>query len=82
MKKTYHVPKNTQKINEIYVVLSKDSGGEGIVNANIGGQGFQLVSGYPSNVEKITIVAKQIAHDTGVKMKLYKFTTKELIETI
>ncbi len=82
MKTVYIVPENTRKINEIYVVLSEDNGGEGIVNANVGGAGYQLVTGNPDNLEKITILCKQIARDTGKKLKLYKFTGKELIEKI
>lgn len=82
MSNVYHAPKNRKKIKEIYVVLSEDNTGEGIVNASINGMGFQLICGYPETLEKISIVAKQLSHDTGCKLKLYKFTNKELIEEI
>lgn len=82
MKTVYHIPGNTHPINEIYVVLSKDNKGEGIVNANINGQGFQLVTSSKDTLEKVISLSKKIHKETGVDMSVYKFSHKELIEKI
>jgi len=78
----YHVPENEQEMDEIYVVLSKDESGEGIVAMHTNHGLAPMVFGHKRMVEPTIVVAKKIAKETGKKLTVWKFKKSEMIEEI
>lgn len=78
-----HSPKNEQPICEIHAVVQVDAdGNEGI--AGVGEAGVMmlpLVVGYPRLVPMLREAGKQVAKQTGKKLKLVRFTVREDLET-
>lgn len=79
---TYHIPKNEQEMNELYVALSSDQNGEGIVSMITEMGGMPIVFGHPRMLEGMKTVLKQISKDTGKKILLVKYIKKEILEEI
>jgi hypothetical protein len=72
-----HSPPNTDEIREFYVFLSQDEGGYGVVASSFGGLFMPLVTSQLSMVEKMKDEAQHIARESGVRIVLAKFTTRE-----
>jgi len=74
-----------EKITEVYVFASCDEGGEGVVGQTVNIMGREtfmpFVCADKERMESIKPLAKQIAKETGKKIKLIRLTTREEIET-
>lgn len=78
-----HDPKNTEKIDTLWAVLSvDDTGNEGMVAANIAGTWFPIVWCYEKNTEKMLKFAAEVKANTNKKLRLVKFSSKEVIKEI
>jgi hypothetical protein len=78
-----HQPKNTMpQIDEIYAFVSVDAsdGNEGVCAVNLGGVLMPLIAADPARLEALRPHAKQIAQMLGQKIRLVKFTTRQVIE--
>jgi hypothetical protein len=76
-----HSPPNyLGRIDSIWIVLSVDDGGEGVVAAPFGGMTFPLIAADKQRVEQIRPIAIRIARDLGKVCRLIKFTTREEVE--
>jgi len=75
---------NTQEIDTFYVFLSVDENGEGILGAPLGPKGelIPLITGDERLLENLKLVAKQMAPMTDAKIRLVKYTQKEIIEEL
>ena len=83
MNNIYLDHKNEQPMNEIYVVLSKDTDGcEGIVSAFTGVGAMPMVFGHARMLEPIKDILKTMSKDTGRTLIIAKFTKTEILETI
>ncbi len=78
----YHTPKNEQPMDEIYVVLSQDDTGEGIISAMTDVGATPLVFGHARMIPLMKNVAKKMAKDTGKKVVIGKFKRIETIEEL
>ena len=78
----YHTPKNEQPMDEIYVVLSQDDTGEGIISAMTDMGGMPLVFGHAKMIPLMKDIAKKMAKDTGKKVVIGKFKRIETIEEL
>lgn len=76
----YHTPNNEQPMDEIYVVLSSDDNGEGIVSAMTDIGGMPLVFGHARMIPLMKDIAKKMAKDTGKKLVIGKFKRIETEE--
>lgn len=79
-----HDEPNTQPITELYVFLSRDENGDGILAASLGGLGMvPLVTGDPKNLEFLRPMAMKAAEACpDKKISLVKFSSREVIEEI
>ena len=80
-----HRPINyLEKITEIYVFVSVDEGGEGIVGMtkNINGKDtfMPFVCSDKATMESIKPVAKKLAEENNIKIKLIRLSVREEIE--
>lgn len=78
----YHNPKNEQMIEELYVALSLDEGGEGIFSIQTMMGGMPVVFGNKRLLEPFMSVLKQAVKDTGKTIRIFKFKKESLIEEI
>jgi hypothetical protein len=78
----YNIPPNTQEITELYAVLSVDENGEGILSATTAIGSMPFVFGYEKMIDKVMPLVNQIAKETGKKLRIVKFTNKEIIKEI
>ena len=73
-----------EKITEVYVFASVDEGGEGVVGQVVDILGREVfmpfVCADKKRMESLKPLAKQIAKDTGKKIKLIRLNTREDIE--
>lgn len=77
---TVEAPRNyLGKIDTIWIVLSVDDGGEGVVAAPIGpgGMPLPLIAADAQRLESIVPLARSLAVRLGKVMRLAKFTTRE-----
>jgi len=67
------------RIEEMYAFVAEDSGpdDEGIVGMNTGASWMPLVGADMARVESLKPIARMIATETGVKIKLIHFTHRE-----
>jgi len=78
--KKYHVPKNEQPMNELYVALSEDEGGEGIVSVMTPIGGMPFVFGHKRIMDQAKTYLKDISKDAKKKITIYKFKKSEVVE--
>jgi hypothetical protein len=76
----YHIPDNEQIMNELYVVLSSDENGEGIVSAMNDAGGMPLVFGHARMIPLIKEIVKKMEKETGKKLIMAKFKRIENVE--
>ena len=80
-----HAPQNyLEKITELYAFVSVDEHGEGVIGktANIMGKDtfMPFVCGDKDRMESLKPLAKQIARDSGRKIKLIRLSVREELE--
>lgn len=68
------------KITELYAFVSKDEGGEGLIGMIINGTFIPFVCADKKRIESLKPHAKNIAKESGKKVKLIKLTCREEIE--
>jgi DUF1009 family protein len=78
----YHTPKNTHPADEIYAVLSKDDGGEGIVSIMTGAGSMPLVVIDNRILDKAKPYIQHIAKEKGCELYIVKYTKTEILEVI
>jgi hypothetical protein len=74
-----HFPPNKQlRIDEVYLFVSVDEGGEGVCAAPLFGDGsvVPLIAADKTRVESLLPVARKIAKASGKKVRLIKFTSR------
>jgi hypothetical protein len=71
-------------IEEMYAFISydKDDNDEGICAMNTRGMWIPMVGADMARVESLKPVAQQIVSMTGKKIKICKFSTREVLEII
>ena len=79
---TYHIPKNEQLMDELYVALSSDESGEGIVSMHTEMGNFPIVFGHKNIFDKVLPLLYQISKDTGKTINVFRFKKSDLLETI
>jgi hypothetical protein len=78
-------PPNTQpRIDEMWVYVSIDSdGNEGVVGSYVPGSGWvPLMATDPQRLELIRPMALAVARQSGMRIRLVKFSSREVLETI
>ena len=85
MKTVVHKPANyLKKITEVYVFASVDSGGEGVIGqtVHVGGREtfMPFVCADKTRMESLKPIAKQLARDQGIKIKLIRLSVREELE--
>ena len=78
--KKYHVPKNEQPMNELYVALSEDEGGEGIVSVMTPFGGMPFVFGHIKLMNHAKQYLKDIQKETKKKITIYQFKKVDVVE--
>lgn len=78
----YHIPGNEQLIDEVYIVLSKDNQGEGIVSIITEEGAFPMIFGHKRMLETVREYIKKSAKETGQTLHICKFKKIEIIEEI
>lgn len=78
--KKYHNPKNEQPMDELFVALSEDEGGEGIVSIMTPFGGMPFVFGHLRIMEQAKTYLKDISKDAKKKITIYKFKKIEVVE--
>ena len=78
----YHIPGNIKEIDELYVFLSKDENGEGIIAKLTPNGSMPLVFSDEKYLKLFTEFAKEMAKETKQKIVLCKFKKSEIIEQI
>jgi len=78
----YQNPKNEQEMHELYVYLSKDEDGEGILAHIINGTAFPFVFGHKRMADKMRLIAEKVGKEKGGEIILVKYTNRELLEKI
>lgn len=73
-----------ERIDSIYAILSTDEGGEGVVAGSIGPARtmMPLIAADEVRLKDILPYARSLAKSTGMRMRLVRFTTREVIEEI
>ncbi len=71
-----------QQIDAIYAVIADNEEGEGVVGASIGGMQLPLIAADETRLKNILPLARQIAKTTGKRLRLVKFTNREIVEDI
>jgi hypothetical protein len=75
---TIHNPPNERAFDELYVFLSEDENGHGLVASVVPGIGAALlVTGSPTIAEHFKTIAAGIAKETGKRIIMHKFTRGE-----
>ena len=85
MKTVVHKPANyLEKITEVYVFASVDSGGEGVIGQTVPAGGREpfmpFVCADKARMESLKPIAKQLARDQGIKIKLIRLSVREELE--
>lgn len=82
----FQQPKNTlPRIDELYCYVSVDAqdGNEGLVGAPIGPIGcMPLVAADKARLSQLTPLAEELAKQFNIKIRLVKFSKREVIEEI
>lgn len=76
----YHVPDNEQMMDEIYVALSMDENGEGIVSFMTDCGSMPIVFGHKRMLDQIRDTLKRISLEAGTKIRIVKFNKIEILE--
>lgn len=73
-----------EKITELYVFVSSDEGGEGVIGQTVEIEGkpvfMPFVCAEKARMESIKPMAKMIAQHTGKTVRLIKLTNREELE--
>lgn len=69
----YHTPDNEQAIDNLYVVLSSDDKGEGIVSTMTEAGAMPLVFGHDRTMPLMKAIMSKIEKETGKKLIIGKF---------
>jgi len=80
-----HAPINEQpQLNQIWAIVSVDEGGEGIVAAPTmqGVLTIPLITGEERLLDSMKAMARSVSAVTGKKMRLVKFSQREVVEEI
>ena len=80
-----HQPKNTMpRIETIWAFVSVDpeDGKEGVCAARFGGMMLPLIAADPVRLEILREIAEQLVQDSGMTIRLAKFTCREDVETL
>lgn len=77
-------PNTLPRIDEIWANLSIDAyGNEGVVGGYFPGSGWlPLIAADQKRLDGIRQMALAIARESGMRIRLVKFTTREVLETI
>lgn len=78
----YHIPGNEEIMDEIYVVISKDKEGEGIVSMMLSDRAMPLVFGKKEMLEKVLPLIKKMADETGQVLQICKYKKTEVVEEV
>ena len=76
------MPKNEQILNNLYVVLSTDERGEGIVSMMTPQGAMPMVFGHERMLDGVRKAVKIMAKDTKKKLLIVKYTKSEVLEEI
>jgi hypothetical protein len=71
-----------ERIDEVHIVVADNEEGEGVVSFKMGDAWMPLIACDVSRLKNITPLAKMCARETGQKLKLVKFTTRETVGEI
>jgi hypothetical protein len=69
-------------INEIFAFVSVDGIGEGVITRKIGGSWMPFIGADMDRARSLRVLAVQVAKEHGIKIKLVKFTNREVLEEI
>lgn len=78
----YHNPKNEQMMDELYVALSDDNGGEGIVSMMTSMGHAPFVFGHKRMIDKCKPLLEDVHKKTKKKIVIYRFVKAEVMEVI
>ena len=78
----YDIPGNEQIMDDLYVVLSKDEKGEGIVSMITPDGAMPLVFGHKRMLDKVMPFVEKIAKDSGQTLLLCKFQKIQVLKEI
>lgn len=82
MKIMHEPPNHLQSIDEVWLFISVDETGEGVVAAPLGDQLVPLIAADEARLSSLRSLAKRVAGMTKKKIKLVKFSVREEIEEI
>lgn len=77
-----HDPGNIQPMNELYVALSEDNGGEGIVAMMTSMGHAPFVFGHKRMIDKCKPLLEDVHKKTKKKIVIYRFVKAEVMEVI
>ena len=69
-------------IEQMYAFLAQDEEGEGVVSIRVGDQHYPMVGADMARVDQFRPLARQMAQQTGVPIRVVTFTTRTEIEVI
>lgn len=73
-----HAPPNYQTIDEVWMFLSSDEGGEGICSAELQpGMLVPMMGADKARIDSLMEIARKMATIGGKKIKLVKFSVRE-----
>jgi hypothetical protein len=73
-----HTPPNTRPLDQLYVFVSEDEDGRGLVAGFLPATGAQLfVTGSPKVADYMKTLAPELATMLGKRIKLYAYTRAE-----
>jgi hypothetical protein len=76
-------PKTLLRIDEIYAFIAQDKDGEGLPAFSMpGGMMLPMVCADKERVDSLRAIARMMAHNTGNKITLCRFSVREEIEVI
>lgn len=79
----YAPPNKIERIDQIWAVVSTDATGEGICGMPIGETMFAMVTSDERILQQVMMpMAHVISNNTGNKLRVLKFTTREEINEI
>jgi hypothetical protein len=70
------------RIDHVWLFLSVDEFGEGVVAAAIGGVMMPLIASDEARLESLMPLAEDIAKEHNRKIRLVKFTTRTIVKEI
>lgn len=81
--KLIDIPNHLLNIDELYVFIGKDAtGNEGIPAFHMRDMMMPMVCADQARVDALRGIAEQMAQETGIEIKLVRFTNREELETI